>query len=106
MWTSWTAGNAGTQPSGGSPTPGWPPNCDRFCHAILDRPASSHPPVVHGDRIPFGQRQTGYPRPGLRGATVTIVEGSMFCITQTSGDILPGEPQGLFVHDTRVLSRW
>ena len=30
----------------------------------------------------------------------------MFCITQTSGDILPGEPQGLFVHDTRVLSRW
>jgi hypothetical protein len=36
---------------------------------------------------------------------VTIVEGSMFCITQTSGDKLPGEPQGLFVHDTRVLSR-
>lgn len=30
----------------------------------------------------------------------------MFCITQTSGDILPCEPQGLFVHDTRVLSRW
>ena len=30
----------------------------------------------------------------------------MFCITQTSGDLLPGEPQGLFVHDTRVLSRW
>ena len=30
----------------------------------------------------------------------------MFCITQTSGDIAPGEPQGLFVHDTRVLSRW
>jgi hypothetical protein len=24
-----------------------PPNCDRFCHAILDRSASSHPPVVH-----------------------------------------------------------
>ena len=30
----------------------------------------------------------------------------MFCITETSGDILPGEPQGLFVPDTRVLSRW
>ena len=81
-------------------------NCDRFCCAILDRPASSHPPVAYGDRIPFGQRQTGVPRPGLRGAAVTLVEGSTFCITQTSGDLLPGEPQGLFVHDTRVLSRW
>ena len=30
----------------------------------------------------------------------------MFCFPQTWGDILPGEPQGLFVHDTRVLSRW
>ena len=24
-----------------------------------------NPPMVHGDRIPFGQRQTGVPRPGL-----------------------------------------
>jgi glycogen debranching enzyme len=43
--------------------------------------------------------------PGLPG-TVTLVEGSTFCISQSSGDILPAEPQGLFVQDTRVLSRW
>src|SRR6516225_8626868 len=43
--------------------------------------------------------------PGLPG-TVTLVEGSTFCISQSSGDILPGEPQGLFVQDTRVLSGW
>jgi N-terminal domain of (some) glycogen debranching enzymes len=46
------------------------------------------------------------------GATVTLVEGSTFCITQTSditqtgGDILLGGSRGLFVQDTRVLSRW
>jgi glycogen debranching enzyme len=38
--------------------------------------------------------------------TVTLVEGSTFCISRSSGDILPGEPQGLFVQDTRVLSAW
>jgi len=38
--------------------------------------------------------------------TVTLVEGSTFCISQSSGDILPGEPQGLFVQDTRLLSGW
>jgi glycogen debranching enzyme len=43
--------------------------------------------------------------PGLPG-TVTLVEGSTFCISEYSGDILPGEPQGLFVQDTRVLSGW
>ena len=43
--------------------------------------------------------------PGRPG-TVTLVEGSTFCISQSSGDILPGEPQGLFVQETRVLSGW
>ena len=43
--------------------------------------------------------------PGLPG-TVTLLEGSTFCISQSSGDILAGEPQGLFVQDTRVLSGW
>ena len=37
---------------------------------------------------------------------MTLVEGSTFCISQSAGDILPGEPQGLFVQDTRVLSGW
>jgi glycogen debranching enzyme len=36
----------------------------------------------------------------------TLIEGSSFCISEPGGDILPGRPQGLFVRDTRVLSRW
>jgi glycogen debranching enzyme len=36
----------------------------------------------------------------------TLIEGSTFCISEPDGDILPGRPQGLFVRDTRVLSRW
>jgi glycogen debranching enzyme len=36
----------------------------------------------------------------------TLIEGSTFCISEPEGDILPGRPQGLFVRDTRVLSRW
>jgi len=31
---------------------------------------------------------------------VILVEGPAFCISQSSGDILPGEPQGLFVQET------
>jgi len=37
---------------------------------------------------------------------VTLVEGSTFCISERWGDIRPGYEQGLFVRDTRVLSRW
>ena len=44
--------------------------------------------------------------PGLPGATVTLIEGSAFCISEPGGDIAPGHPHGLFVQDTRVLSRW
>jgi len=46
--------------------------------------------------------------PGAAGAAgpVTLVEGSTFCISGTAGDIEPGGAHGLFVRDTRVLSRW
>ena len=37
---------------------------------------------------------------------VTLIEGSTFCISEQGGDILPDRPHGLFVRDTRVLSRW
>jgi glycogen debranching enzyme len=37
---------------------------------------------------------------------VTLVEGSTFCISDAAGDIQPGRAHGLFVRDTRVLSRW
>ena len=48
--------------------------------------------------------------PGAQGlgpcSPATLIEGSTFCISEPGGDILPGRPQGLFVRDTRVLSRW
>jgi glycogen debranching enzyme len=37
--------------------------------------------------------------------TVTLVEGSAFCISGRSGDMQPNLPQGLFFRDTRFLSR-
>jgi len=38
--------------------------------------------------------------------TVTLVEGSSFCISSASGDIYPELPHGVFHEDTRILSRW
>jgi len=38
--------------------------------------------------------------------TVTLVEGRSFCLSEPSGDITPGTAQGLFVLDTRAMSRW
>ena len=39
--------------------------------------------------------------------TVTVVEGSSFCISSHSGDISPdGGTNGAFYQDTRVVSRW
>lgn len=38
---------------------------------------------------------------------VTLVEGSSFCISATSGDISPeGGTNGAFYQDTRIVSRW
>src|SRR5437762_13518330 len=37
--------------------------------------------------------------------TVTLVEGSAFCISGRSGDMAPNSPQGVFFRDTRFLSR-
>ncbi|HJW00348.1 MAG TPA: glycogen debranching N-terminal domain-containing protein [Arthrobacter sp.] len=38
--------------------------------------------------------------------TVTLVEGSSFCISLANGDIHPEHPHGVFHEDTRILSRW
>jgi glycogen debranching enzyme len=43
---------------------------------------------------------------GVSAGTVTLIEGSSFCLSESSGDITPGSVQGLFLRDTRVLSRW
>ncbi len=37
---------------------------------------------------------------------VTLLEGTTFCICERSGDIHPGAAQGLFVRDTRLISRF
>ena len=38
--------------------------------------------------------------------SVTILDGSTFCMAGPSGDVELGEVNGLFVEDTRVVSRW
>jgi glycogen debranching enzyme len=38
--------------------------------------------------------------------TLTLVEGSSFCISAANGDIQPEHPHGVFFEDTRILSRW
>ncbi|MFI6922753.1 glycogen debranching N-terminal domain-containing protein [Nonomuraea spiralis] len=45
-------------------------------------------------------------QPGALGDTVTLVEGSSFCVCQHGGDIVPGGAQGVYHADTRLLSRW
>jgi glycogen debranching enzyme len=42
---------------------------------------------------------------GESGGSITLVDESTFAISGTSGDIVLGGSQGLFVRDTRVLSR-
>jgi glycogen debranching enzyme len=43
---------------------------------------------------------------GSAGGTVTLVEGSGFCVSGRTGDLAPDAAQGLFFRDTRQLSRW
>jgi glycogen debranching enzyme len=40
------------------------------------------------------------------GGSVTLVEGSAFCICMPGGDLCGVEPYGVFFRDTRILSRW
>jgi hypothetical protein len=38
--------------------------------------------------------------------TVTLVEGTAFCVCSPSGDIVHGGIDGIFFRDTRLVSRW
>lgn len=51
-------------------------------------------------------QQTAPSTRGLDQATVTLVEGDSFCISDRAGDIHPLTAQGLFDRDTRFLSGW
>jgi glycogen debranching enzyme len=42
----------------------------------------------------------------LGGDTVTLVEGSRFCLSGPGGDIDPHATHGMFALDTRILSSW
>ncbi|MFC9336294.1 glycogen debranching N-terminal domain-containing protein [Arthrobacter sp. NPDC057009] len=42
----------------------------------------------------------------LEPGSMTLVEGSSFCISSRNGDIYPGGPHGVFYEDTRILSGW
>jgi glycogen debranching enzyme len=42
---------------------------------------------------------------GAPSGLLTLLEGTTFCICETSGDLRPGGSQGLFVRDTRLISR-
>jgi len=49
-----------------------------------------------------GEPPTGGDAPG----TTTLIDGTTFCISSITGDIDPALTEGLFVRDTRFLSRW
>lgn len=38
--------------------------------------------------------------------TVTLIDGTTFCISARTGDVTPGGALGFYFRDTRVLSRW
>ena len=38
--------------------------------------------------------------------TITLIEGTAFCVCLPSGDIVPGGTEGVFYRDTRLASRW
>jgi glycogen debranching enzyme len=40
------------------------------------------------------------------GESVTLVEGSSFCVSDARGEIRSGSPHGVFFMDTRVISTW
>jgi glycogen debranching enzyme len=42
----------------------------------------------------------------LASGTVTLVEGTAFCVCSSSGDMVRGGTDGVFYRDTRLISRW
>ncbi len=40
------------------------------------------------------------------GSVVTLINGTTFCLSTAAGEILSGEPHGLFFRDARLLSAW
>ena len=47
-----------------------------------------------------------FPSPTTTRGTITLLEGTAFCVCLPSGDIVPGGTEGVFYRDTRLASRW
>ncbi|HTF55555.1 MAG TPA: glycogen debranching N-terminal domain-containing protein [Pseudonocardia sp.] len=63
--------------------------------------------TVDGEQADAGAWASGTGPPTRTDAsTITLVEGSSFCISDSSGDMQRDHAHGLFVADTRVLSCW
>ena len=85
-----------------APKPGWGTTSSGAADGLaLSADARDHDSVT-------GAWASGMAPPIVSGdaATITLVEGSTFCLCSTSGDVLPDRAQGLFVADTRVVSGW
>jgi glycogen debranching enzyme len=72
--------------------------------------AATHAAATHAATHPVTGPATAAPVPRVvapvTAPNVTLVEGSSFCVSAHSGDIDPGRAEGLFVRDTRIVSRW
>ncbi|MEJ5255801.1 MAG: glycogen debranching N-terminal domain-containing protein [Acidimicrobiales bacterium] len=66
------------------------------------RPSAATEPAATSPWSPTGPVASLVTETGL----VTLVEGSSFCVSGRAGDIRPDLPHGLFVLDTRCISRW
>src|SRR5215471_21773252 len=73
------------------------------------------PGVTGSAASPYGRRHMGVAwtfdgapatTMGAPSGLVTLLEGTTFCICETSGDLRAGGSQGLFVRDTRLISRF
>lgn len=62
-------------------------------------PGSGDPPSPYAGTTPVASL------PSTDGA-VTLVEGQSFCVSGRTGDMVPDFPHGLFLFDTRIVSRW
>lgn len=63
--------------------------------------------TVAGQATLLGGLNAGEPTPLTgTGGTVSLVEGSTFCLSDNAGDVIPGTSHGLYFRDTRLVSRW
>lgn len=74
-------------------------------HSQPNRPVTpTIPPVDGSPSVPHNPR--GLPVVTPPDPSFVLVEGTTFCVSGHDGEIEPQRPDGLFVRDTRIVSRW